>query len=145
MDTKKDIVFDNKTVSDLFKIVFDNVGSDASRIDKIINEIKVNLNTDSGNPGGDTLFVAPIIKDLLDVGVKNRELLIKLLTVIQRFSAPVAVIQESILTDDDKEQIRQSINQDTKKKAREIDVLSEELHKKLIDLEQDASVELNNA
>lgn len=77
LDTK---IFGNKTVSDVLKEIYDNSKSKAKQVNALIGELKPLVEN-----VGDATLVVPLIKDYLDVGVKNDEHLIKMIALVQRF------------------------------------------------------------
>jgi len=73
------VVFGKKTVSDLFKEIYDNSRNKDKQINSLIGELKPLIENI-----GDAQLVVPMIKEYLDVGVKNDEHLLKLAAIIQR-------------------------------------------------------------
>ena len=72
-------IFKGKTLSDLFSEIYDNSKETKSQVKGLIAELKPLIE----NIGDATLLV-PMIKEYMEIGVKNDEHLIKLATVIQR-------------------------------------------------------------
>jgi len=72
-------IFKGKTLSDLFSEIYDNSKETKSQVKGLIGELKPLIE----NIGDATLLV-PMIKEYMEIGVKNDEHLIKLATVIQR-------------------------------------------------------------
>ena len=72
-------IFKGKTLSDLFGEIYDNSKETKSQVKGLIGELKPLIE----NIGDATLLV-PMIKEYMEIGVKNDEHLIKLATVIQR-------------------------------------------------------------
>ena len=81
MDSDKEI-FKGKTLSDLFEEIYNNSKETKSQVKGLIGELKPLIE----NIGDATLLV-PMIKEYMEIGVKNDEHLIKLATVIQRIEA----------------------------------------------------------
>lgn len=81
MDTNKQI-FKGKNISDLFEEIYDNSKETKSQIRSLIGELKPLVES-----AGDATLIVPLIKDYLEIAVKNDEHLIKLATVIQRLEA----------------------------------------------------------
>ena len=75
-------IFKGKTLSDLFSEIYDNSKETKGQIKALISELKPLIE----NIGDATLLV-PMIKEYMEIGVKNDEHLIKLATVIQRIEA----------------------------------------------------------
>ena len=81
MDSEKEI-FKGKRLSDLFEEIYNNSKETKSQVKGLIGELKPLIE----NIGDATLLV-PMIKEYMEIGVKNDEHLIKLATVIQRIEA----------------------------------------------------------
>ena len=73
------VVFGKKTVSDLFKEIYDNSRNKDKQINSLIGELKPLIENI-----GDARLVGPMIKGYLGGGVKNDERLLKLAAIIQR-------------------------------------------------------------
>jgi len=72
-------VFKGKTLSGLFEEIYDNSKETKNQVKSLISELKPLIE----NIGDATLLV-PLIKEYMEIGVKNDEHLIKLATVVQR-------------------------------------------------------------
>jgi len=72
-------VFGKKSYSDLLKEIYDNQKKKEKQITGLISELKP-LIADIG----DATLIVPLIKDYMEIGVKNDEQLIKMATIIQR-------------------------------------------------------------
>jgi len=75
-------IFKGKTLSDLFSEIYDNSKNTQSQVKGLIGELKPLIE----NVGDATLLV-PMIKEYMEIGVKNDEHLIKLAQVVQRLEA----------------------------------------------------------
>jgi len=73
------VIFGKKTVSDVLKEVYDNSKRKELQINALIGELKPLVEN-----VGDATLVVPMIKEYLEVGVKNDEHLIKMLAIVQR-------------------------------------------------------------
>ena len=69
-------IFNGKTLSDLFSEIHDNSTSTRSQVKALIGELKPLIE--------DATLLVPMIKEYMEIGVKNDEALIKLATIIQR-------------------------------------------------------------
>jgi len=78
-------IFKGKTLSDLFGEIYDNSKETKVQVKSLIGELKPLIE----NIGDATLLV-PMIKEYMEIGVKNDEHLIKLATVIQRIETAQA-------------------------------------------------------
>ncbi len=72
-------IFGKKTVSDVLKEIYDNSRTKEKQINALIGELKPLVENI-----GDATLVVPMIKEYLEVGVKNDEHLIKMLAIVQR-------------------------------------------------------------
>ena len=72
-------IFNGKTLSDLFGEIHDNSTSTRSQVKALIGELKPLIENI-----GDATLIVPMIKEYMEIGVKNDEALIKLATIIQR-------------------------------------------------------------
>jgi hypothetical protein len=72
-------IFGKKTVSDVLKEIYDNSRSKDKQINALIGELKPLVENI-----GDATLVVPMIKEYLEVGVKNDEHLIKMVALVQR-------------------------------------------------------------
>lgn len=75
-------IFKDKTLSDLFGEIYDNSTSTRGQVKSLISELKPLIENI-----GDATLIVPMIKEYMEIGVKNDEHLIKLATVIQRIEA----------------------------------------------------------
>ena len=81
MDSSKEI-FKGKSLSDLFSEIYDNSKETKSQVRALIGELKPLIENIR-----DATLIVPMIKEYMEIGVKNDEHLIKLATVIQRLEA----------------------------------------------------------
>ena len=78
-------IFDGKTLSDLFSEIHNNSTTTRAQVKALIGELKPLIENI-----GDATLIVPMIKEYMEIGVKNDEHLIKLAQVIQRLEATVA-------------------------------------------------------
>ena len=78
-------IFTGKTLSDLFGEIYDNSKETKSQVKALIGELKPLIENI-----GDATLIVPMIKEYMEIGVKNDEHLIKLATVIQRIESAQA-------------------------------------------------------
>ena len=121
MDSDKEI-FRGKKLSDLFEEIYNNSRETKSQVKGLIGELKPLIE----NIGDATLLV-PMIKEYMEIGVKNDEHLIKLATVIQRLEAIQAKGSEGDMFDfselqdllEESEDTQQELEQKTEEKEEE--------------------------
>ena len=94
-------IFGKKKFSDLLKEIYDNQKLKAQQISALINELKPLI-----NDIGDATLIVPLIKEYMDLGLKNDEQLIKMATIIQRALGTGKSESESFgLTEEEKAQL----------------------------------------
>ena len=76
------VVFGNKKFSDILEEIYNNQKKKETQVTALISELKPLI-----NEIGDATLIVPLIKEYMEIGVKNDEHLIKLATVIQRIEA----------------------------------------------------------
>jgi hypothetical protein len=105
---KDDIAFGDKSLSNVLEDIYNN----SKKKDTTINDIMQNF-LHSLRGGKDIAYIGPVVKDLLDVGVKNDEQLVKVATIIQRVMNASGGGEEDALglTDSMKEELLSTIEQ----------------------------------
>ena len=97
------VIFDGKTSSDVFKEIYNNSKKKDKQINSLIAELKPLIQNI-----GDAPVVVPLIKEYLEVSVKNDEHLIKMMAVIQRLQNNNSSNgSDSLLTDEELKQLQQ--------------------------------------
>ena len=102
-------IFDGKTFQDLTKDIYENAKNKKLQIDLLVQEIHGMITTID-----DAVMVAPIIKEYMDVSVKNDEHLVKLASVLQRIITKSigGIDDDSIaLTEQEKEELIQTLQE----------------------------------
>jgi len=79
MDNLNSDIFGDKKLKDLFQEIYNNQKKKEKQISSLIDELKPLV-----EDIGDATLVVPLIKEYLEIGVKNDEQLIKMATIIQR-------------------------------------------------------------
>ena len=79
MDSLNQVIFDDKSFGDLLKEIHGNQKKKATQIASMIAELRPLITS-----LGDATVVVPLIKEYLEIGVRNDEQLIKMATIIQR-------------------------------------------------------------
>ena len=99
-------IFEGKSFQDLTKDIYKNTTDRKKQIDLLISEIHGFITTID-----DVVMVAPIIKEYMEVAVKNDEHLVKLAGVLQRIiSKSTGVNDESmLLSDSEKEELMETL------------------------------------
>lgn len=105
------LIFKNKKFSDLLEEIYDNQKKKEKQISGLISELRP-LVQDTG----DATLIVPLIKEYLEIGVKNDEQLIKVATIIQRiFQNQDSATDSFGISDEEREQLMQSIDSLVKK------------------------------
>lgn len=98
-------VFGKKKFSDILKEIYDNQKKKEAQISALIGELKPLI-----NDIGDATLVVPLIKEYMELGIKNDEQLVKMATIIQRALASNKSEEEGFgMTEDEKRQLLQEI------------------------------------
>lgn len=105
-------VFGNKRFSGLLEEIYQNQKKKEAQISALIQELKP-LITDIG----DATLIVPLIKEYMDLAIKNDDALIRMATIIQRAMARNGNSEEGFgISDEEKEQLLSEINKLNDKK-----------------------------
>ena len=104
-------IFEGKTLSDVFKDIYDNSKTNKTQLEVLMKEV-VGFIKD-----GDTAVqIIPMLKEYLEINVKNDEQLVKLATIVQRITAAENRASDSGdefgLSDQEKQQLMDAIESD---------------------------------
>ena len=104
-------IFEGKTLSDVFKDIYDNSHTNKKQLEVLMKEV-VGFIKD-----GDTAVqIIPMLKEYLEINVKNDEQLVKLATIVQRITAAEKRISDNGdeygLSESEKEQLMNAIESD---------------------------------
>ena len=118
-------IFKGKTFQDLTKDIYDNTVNKKKQIDLLISEIHGFITTID-----DVVLVAPIIREYMEVAVKNDEHLVKLAGVLQRIISKSQGDSDEtmLLSDAEKEELMgtlQDVVDDLQKESDKIDNIKE--------------------
>ena len=113
-------IFGDKNFSDLSQEIYENNKLKKTQIDLLIQEVHGYIQGIE-----DIAIVGPIIKELMDVGIKNDDNLVKLATLYQRIMSKQTIDESgvSLLSDEEKEQLMASLEdvaEDLQKKKDDI-------------------------
>ena len=99
-------IFDGKNFSDLSQEIYENNKLKKTQIDLLIQEVHGYIQGIE-----DIAIVGPIIKELMDVGIKNDDNLVKLATLYQRIMSkqPIDESDVGLLSEEEKEQLMASL------------------------------------
>ena len=116
-------IFGDKNFSDLSQEIYENSKLKKTQIELLVQEVHGYIQGIE-----DIAIVGPILKELLDVGVKNDDNLLKLATVIQRIMSKHQVTDDSdvgLLSEEEKEELMNSLEDaatELQKKSDDIDI-----------------------
>ena len=114
-------LFEGKSLSSLFKDIYDNSKHNKKQLEILVKEV-----TSFIKDGDMAIQLIPMIKEYLEINVKNDEQLVKLATIVQRMASSDSKgdsEDEYGLSEKEKEQLLTSIDEvvvDIQKKSDEI-------------------------
>ena len=94
------VVFGKKKFSDILNEIYNNQKKKEDQISGLISELKPLV-----QDIGDTTLIVPLIKEYLEIGVKNDEQLIKMATIVQRVINNSSNEDSMGITDSEKEEL----------------------------------------
>ena len=94
------VIFGDKKFSDILGEIYDNQKKKETQITGLISELKPHI---SGI--GDATLIVPLIKEYLEIGVRNDEQLITMATLIKRVVNNQNTGDESGITDAEKDEL----------------------------------------
>ena len=98
MNNLESNIWGKKKFSDLLKEIYDNQKKKEAQISALIGELKPLI-----NDIGDATLIVPLIKEYMEVAVKNDEALIKMAGIVQRAMTTNTGGDDMLLSDKDKE------------------------------------------
>ena len=81
MDSLKQVIFDDKSFGDLLKEIHGNQKKKSTQIASMIAELRPLITS-----LGDATVVVPLIKEYMEISVKNDDHLIKMASIVQRLT-----------------------------------------------------------
>lgn len=114
-------IFSNKKFSDLLKDIYDNSKKKDRQINLLISELKPLIKNTN-----DASMVVPMIKEYLEVGVKNDEHLVKLAAIVQRIVSNTSNNSDDggIITEEEKEQLLKQLSEIEKSNNTDLNTVS---------------------
>ena len=86
MDSLNQVIFDDKTFSDLLKEIHTNQKKKGKQIGQLIAELRPLIQN-----LGDATVVVPLIKEYMEISVKNDDHLLKMAAIVQRLSTGTSI------------------------------------------------------
>ena len=112
MDPLNQVIFDNKTFSDLLKEIHTNQKKKGKQIGQLIAELRPLIQN-----LGDATVVVPLIKEYMEISVKNDDHLLKMAAIVQRLSIGNTTSCGDMLTEEEMNQL-QDIIEETEKEPK---------------------------
>ena len=94
------IIFGKKTFSNILEEIYKNQKRREGQVTALISELKPLV-----QEIGDATLIVPLIKEYMEIGVKNDEQLIKMATIIQRVIQTQGEDGNLGITDEEKEEL----------------------------------------
>ena len=101
-------IFEGKSLSSLFKDIYNNSGRNKKQLEILVKEVSGFI-----KDGDMAVQLIPMIKEYLEINVKNDELLVKLASIVQRLiqaENKSVNSDEFSLSDNEKEQLLRSLD-----------------------------------
>jgi predicted PilT family ATPase len=103
MDSLNQIIFDDKSFSDLLKEIHSNQNKKKKQLASLIAELRPLVQS-----LGDATVVVPLIKEYMEISVKNDDQLIKMAAIVQRLSTGAASNGDGgLLTEEELNQLQE--------------------------------------
>ena len=100
------IIFKSKKFSDILEEIYNNQQKKDKQVTALISELKPLI-----SDIGDATLVVPLIKEYMEISVKNDDLLIKMAALAQRAMQTQAVDGTLTISDEEKEQLLAAMNE----------------------------------
>jgi hypothetical protein len=105
-------IFGKKKLSDIFQEIYNNQKKKEEQISALINELKPLI-----NDIGDATLVVPLIKEYMDLAIRNDEALIKMATIVQRaLNSEASESNDFGMTEEEKAQLLSEVKNFNPKK-----------------------------
>ena len=120
-------VFEGKSLSDVFKDIYTNSEENKKQIEVLMKDL-LRFVTDTAS----AVALVPMLKDYLDVAVKNDEQLIKVAAIVQKLASAEAKGSDNEfgLSELEKEQLMSGLSDSIAEIQEESDRISEEIDSK---------------
>ena len=120
------VIFDDKTLSDVFKDIYKNTESKREQINTFVTKLVRQIRTPE-----DAADISPIIKDFMEVNVKNDEHIVRIAQIAQRAIAigTKAASSTELLTEEEKQQLLSNITLEIEDLQQETTEVEDELER----------------
>ena len=110
MDSLNQIIFDDKSFSDLLKEIHKNQSKKSKQLASLIAELRPLITS-----LGDATVVVPLIKEYMEISVKNDDQLIKMAAIVQRLSTGATTTGDGgMLTEEELQQLQEAADEISK-------------------------------
>jgi hypothetical protein len=129
---KNDELFKGTSFSDLMSDVYHNSKKKDRQINQLIAQLQPLIKNAS-----DATIIVPLIKEYLDVAIKNDDHLVKLTAIVQRYISTKQTISgaDGLLSDEEKQQLlrvaEQTLSAELEEEFDQIEQESQMLHQKI--------------
>jgi len=106
MSQFNNIIFGKKKFSDVLEEIYNNQKKKDQQVTALISELKPLI-----SDIGDATLVVPLIKEYMEIGVKNDDILIKMAALAQRAMATVTADGSLTISDEEKDQLLAAMNE----------------------------------
>jgi hypothetical protein len=106
MSQFENIIFGKKKFSDVLEEIYNNQQKKDKQVTALINELKPLI-----SDIGDATLVVPLIKEYMEISVKNDDILIKMAALAQRAMATVTSDGSLTISDEEKDQLLAAMNE----------------------------------
>lgn len=124
---KDTVFFNNKSLADVLNDIYKKSNTKDKQIEGLLEQLKHLISNVN-----DAVMVVPLLKEYLEISVKNDEQLVKVATIMQRVMGNVSKDNNSnpwdILSDEEKKQIEQEV---TTNKVDELQQRADEVMQKI--------------
>jgi hypothetical protein len=100
------VIFGKKKFSDVLEEIYNNQKKKDQQVTALISELKPLI-----SDIGDATLVVPLIKEYMEIGVKNDDILIKMAALAQRAMATVSADGSLTISDEEKEQLLSAMSE----------------------------------
>jgi hypothetical protein len=105
------VIFGDKKFSDILEEIYNNQKRKESQVTALISELKPLV-----KEIGDATLIVPLIKEYMEIGVKNDDQLIKMATIIQRVINNQSNDSDGLgISDEEKAQLLEEMDKITQK------------------------------
>ena len=105
MGNLDNIIFKKKKFSDILSEIYDNQKKKEVQITGLISELNPLI-----NDIGDATLIVPLIKEYMEIGVRNDEQLIKMATIVQRALNNSSGGEALGITEEEKQQLMEELD-----------------------------------